>query len=503
MAHNLLKGEDRAMVETVVGKDAYNFLMSTACDDSLSEFNPPGDILNLQQGLCQIVDGSSWNYAIFWQTASSKNGKAVLIWGDGHCRDPKVLAREGVGGQNSKLGEAKDEAKKRVLEKLHGCFGGSEEDNFAATLDKVSDIEMLYLTSMYYWFRLDASLGPAKSFVSGRPIWVSDVRSCLDHYQSRAHLAKSAMFQTVVFVPVKTGVLELGSVRTVMEEQSLVQMVKTIFGETQYIQSETTPKVFGRDFSLGGSRPRSINISFSPKKEDVASFSAESGVGGSDMGANKHIYGSTSNGKQSENNDKKLFSEINFGGSNPETDFPGLDEASEEFLLHAAELRARKRPSRRPASGREEAMSHVLAERQRREKLNQRFYALRAVVPNISKMDKASLLLDAISYINDLQTKIGMLEAEKEVADPKQEEQPIPEIDFQPRQDDALVHVSFPLDEHPVSKVVRTLREHQLVALEANVSTTDDNKMVHTFKIRAQNGEADNLKEKLEAALSN
>nr|WCO08293.1 hypothetical protein [Suaeda aralocaspica] len=500
MGQNLLKGEDRAMVEGIVGKDAYNFLMSTACDDSLSEFNPPGDILNLQQGLCQIVDGSSWNYAIFWQIASSKNGRAVLIWGDGHCRDPKAsLAREGGVGQK---GEAKDEAKKRVLEKLHGCFGGSEEDNFAATLNKVSDVEMLYLTSMYYWFRLDASLGPAKSFNSGRAIWVSDVRSCLDHYQSRAHLAKSAMFQTVVFVPVKTGVLELGSVRTVMEEQSLVQMVKTIFGETQYTPSKTTHKVFGRDLSLGSSKSRSINISFAPKKEEGASFSAESGVGGTDMGANKHIYGSSSNGKQGEHNDKKLFSEINFGGSNPETDYPGLDEASEEFLMHAAELRARKRSTRRPASGREEAMSHVLAERQRREKLNQRFYALRAVVPNISKMDKASLLLDAISYINDLQTKIGVLEAEKEETNPKQEELPVPEIDFQSRQDDAVVHVSFPLDEHPVSKVVRTLREHQLVALEANVSTTDDNKMVHTFKIRAQNGGAEELKEKLEAALS-
>ncbi|XP_021770217.1 transcription factor bHLH3-like [Chenopodium quinoa] len=496
----VLKEEEKVMVEAVVGKDAYNFLMSTACDDSLSEFNPPGDILNLQQGLCQIVDGSSWNYAIFWQIASSKNGKTVLIWGDGHCRDPKaVLARESVDGGNGKFG--KNEAKKRVLEKLHACFGGSVEDNFAATLDKVSDVEMLYLTSMYYWFRLDSSLGPAKSFTSGRPIWVSDVRSCLDHYQSRAHLAKSAMFQTVVFVPVKTGVLELGSVRTVMEEHSLVQMVKTVFGESHSFPARASPKVFGRDLSLGsGSRPRSMNISFAPKKEDDASFSAESHVAGNDIGP-KNIFVSPSNGKHGEHGDKKLFSEINFGGSNPETDFPALDEASKEFLLHAAELRARKRPVRRPASGREEAMSHVLAERQRREKLNQRFYALRAVVPNISKMDKASLLLDAISYINDLQTKISALEAEKEAANPKQEELPLPEIDFQARQDDALVHVSFPLDDHPVSKVVRTLREHQLVALEANVSTADD-KMVHTFKIQAQTEGAENLKEKLETALS-
>jgi transcription factor MYC2 len=45
----------------------------------------------------------------------------------------------------------------------------------------------------------------------------------------------------------------------------------------------------------------------------------------------------------------------------------------------------RKR-GRKPANNREEPLNHVEAERQRREKLNQRFYALRAVVPNVSKV---------------------------------------------------------------------------------------------------------------------
>lgn len=74
-----------------------------------------------------------------------------------------------------------------------------------------------------------------------------------------------------------------------------------------------------------------------------------------------------------------------------------------------ADKKPRKR-GRKPANGREEPLNHVEAERQRREKMNQRFYALRAVVPNVSKMDKASVLADATSCIEQLRAKVQELE---------------------------------------------------------------------------------------------
>lgn len=46
---------------------------------------------------------------------------------------------------------------------------------------------------------------------------------------------------------------------------------------------------------------------------------------------------------------------------------------------------------------------NVITERKRRQRLNERLMALRAVVPNISKMDKASTVKDAINYIKELQ----------------------------------------------------------------------------------------------------
>ncbi|XP_073023166.1 transcription factor bHLH18-like [Primulina eburnea] len=57
-----------------------------------------------------------------------------------------------------------------------------------------------------------------------------------------------------------------------------------------------------------------------------------------------------------------------------------------------------------------QAQDHILAERRRREKLSQRFIALSALVPGLKKMDKASVLGDAIKYMKQLQEKVKFLE---------------------------------------------------------------------------------------------
>ncbi|KAL4331918.1 hypothetical protein GQ457_07G005300 [Hibiscus cannabinus] len=56
------------------------------------------------------------------------------------------------------------------------------------------------------------------------------------------------------------------------------------------------------------------------------------------------------------------------------------------------------------------AQDHIMAERKRREKLSQRFIALSAIVPGLKKMDKASVLADAINYVKKLQEQLKVLE---------------------------------------------------------------------------------------------
>ncbi|KAK7263298.1 hypothetical protein RJT34_30885 [Clitoria ternatea] len=57
-----------------------------------------------------------------------------------------------------------------------------------------------------------------------------------------------------------------------------------------------------------------------------------------------------------------------------------------------------------------QAQDHVIAERKRREKLSQRFIALSSIVPGLKKMDKATVLEDAIKYVKELQEQVKTLE---------------------------------------------------------------------------------------------
>ncbi|CAK8562589.1 unnamed protein product [Lathyrus sativus] len=53
---------------------------------------------------------------------------------------------------------------------------------------------------------------------------------------------------------------------------------------------------------------------------------------------------------------------------------------------------------------------HIMAERKRREKLSQSFIALAALIPDLKKMDKASILAETIKYVKELKERLEILE---------------------------------------------------------------------------------------------
>ncbi|XP_059651224.1 transcription factor MTB1-like [Cornus florida] len=582
--------EERALLALVLGTRAFDYLMSSSVSAECSLMAVGGDE-NLQNKLSDLVDGPnadnfSWNYAIFWQISRSKSGDLVLGWGDGSCREPKEGEEESEVYRILNIPLADDtqqRMRKRVLQKLHTLFGGSDEDSYAFGLDRVTDTEMFYLASMYFSFPPGQG-GPGRCFASGKHIWLSDALRAPSDYCVRSVLARSAAIQTIVLIPTDVGVVELGSVRSIPESLEVLQSIKSSFSSLGSLirakpmmtvqhtsdkkdgnahfsnlgigeRKDGIPKIFGQDLNSSRSQFREkLAVRKAVERPwEVCSngnrFQApntQNGFHGSNwtqfhspkQGMTVESFNQTPtnnlqelvNGVRDEfrlnqyQPQKQVLMQIDFEGatsrpsviSRPvsvESEHSDAEvSCKEERAAPADEKRPRKR-GRKPANGREEPLNHVEAERQRREKLNQRFYALRAVVPNISKMDKASLLGDAIAYITELQKKLRDMESEKDKfgstsrdpsileAKPNLENQnQVPNIEIQSVRDEVIVRVSCPLDTHPVSRVIEAFKEEQITVVESNLAAGNDT-VYHTFVIKSQ-GSEQLTKEKLIAAFS-
>ncbi|XP_077222674.1 transcription factor bHLH35-like isoform X1 [Tasmannia lanceolata] len=124
-----------------------------------------------------------------------------------------------------------------------------------------------------------------------------------------------------------------------------------------------------------------------------------------------------------ENNEEyKLYWETNMFFQNEELDSWGLDEAISGYYDDSS--------SPDGAASSATPKNNIDSERKRRKKLNDRLYALRAVVPCISKMDKASTIKDAIKYIQELHEQEKKIQAEIiELETLKQKKIPICDIE--------------------------------------------------------------------------
>ncbi|XP_050385515.1 transcription factor MYC2 [Argentina anserina] len=339
----------------------------------------------LQQRLQFILQSQPelWSYAIFWQASNDvENSRLLLGWGDGHFQGPKDPSPD-LNNSLSSSGIELHSDRRKIIKGIQSILNDNSNnnlhleldmDNFMALNGDVSNAEWFYAMSLTRSFTVGDGSVPGKAFGSGSFVWLSGAHELQFNSCERAKEAQIHGIETLICIPTSDGVLEMGSSGLVRENWGLIQQAKSLFGSDQPYP-ETRPLEFiSRNFSFAD-----IGIIAGVQEEDHSSYNDDK----------THVKGY---------NKRK-----NNAAPNPNpTDF-----ADSDFQLK----RTPKKRGRKPGVGRDTPLNHVEAERQRREKLNHRFYALRAVVPNVSRMDKASLLSDAVSYIKDLKVKVEELES--------------------------------------------------------------------------------------------
>ncbi|KAK8565659.1 hypothetical protein V6N13_020743 [Hibiscus sabdariffa] len=371
-----------------------DLIISPSSSSSLVSFSQETSPTTLHQRLQFMIQSHQdlWAYAIFWQTLNDDLGRLFLAWGDGYLQYTKDTSPK----LSSNLHGLHNDRRKMVMG-IQALIGDNHHIDMSM-LDgtDITDVEWFYMMSMTRSFSAGDGI-PGKALSTGSLVWLTGAHELQFYNCERAREAQMHGVDTLVCIPTSCGVLELGSSEMIRENWGLVQHVKSLFGSDLI---GLVPKQSNPNLTPGPIQFLDRNISF-------ADIGIIAGVqeDDDDDDACPDIKAKQVNNKQTKKDSSKLGQPSYADSEHSDSDFPLL-------AMNNVEKRTPKKRGRKPGLGRETPLNHVEAERQRREKLNHRFYALRAVVPNVSRMDKASLLSDAVSYINDLKAKIEELESQ-------------------------------------------------------------------------------------------
>ncbi|XP_028798044.1 transcription factor bHLH19-like isoform X2 [Neltuma alba] len=168
------------------------------------------------------------------------------------------------------------------------------------------------------------------------------------------------------------------------------------------------------------------------------------------------------------------------------------------FQNHNFEAKSTQSINNRPIP---HVRDHIMAERKRREKLSQSFIALSALVPGLKKMDKASVLGDAIKYVKELKERLRLLEEENkkrrvesvvkakksQLFEDDDDEEGLAEVEARVLEKEVLVRIHCQKHKGLLVKILAEIQNLQLYVVNSSVLPFGDSNLDVT--IIAQMGE--------------
>ncbi|KAL8196307.1 hypothetical protein R6Q57_025307 [Mikania cordata] len=287
-----------------------------------------------------------WLYAIFWQVSKDINGRLVLLWADDYFRGNDV---DWIPSSN---------------EHMNPMFGSEE----------VCNAQWLIMSSVGMGFLAGYDV-VGQSYSSGSCLWLAGDMDLKNYNTKRTEEVRVHGIKSLVCIPTSNGVVELGSCDLVKQDAGLIQLTKSVFDTDHSSFFNVNLANLGVEGEIPNQGPQN-QANIEEGQEEV-------------MSAKKMKMSSSDSDPFEINSSSPSTNTITNPPKRRGRRAKGVVAPSTEVMTHGY---------------------HVEAERQRREKLNHRFYALRSVVPYVSKMDKASLLADAVTYIKELKSRIETLE---------------------------------------------------------------------------------------------
>ena len=165
----------------------------------------------LQRRLQWLIEDDvhmKWTYAIFWKLSHDYFGESILAWDFRYYQGNKDNLKAKT------TSEVEQEHVKKVLVNLSLLNSGSIDEQ------ELTDTKWFFLASKMLSFVNGSDL-PGKAFTTSNPFWVAGAISLASSPYDRARQGQHSRLQTMMYVPFKIGIVELGSTELLLQEENL------------------------------------------------------------------------------------------------------------------------------------------------------------------------------------------------------------------------------------------------------------------------------------------